>query len=118
MDLPPLGSVWNVDTELFEIVPAVPDLEPVGEVRVPKNVEEEEEFGPQFIALPAVPMFEDSERSRGLDFEDVDNDNVIYEEYLDIINCEFDCVTKFCSSGDERCSDDCYQFCSRNLNQN
>merc|ERR1712083_249264 len=98
---PPPLPVWNVDTDLFEIVPAVPGKEP----------EEEEVVDARFLALPAVPDYEETVRSSELDFEDLDN-NVNYEEYLDIINCDFDCVKKFCSDEDAECEDNCYKSCS------
>merc|ERR1711953_179011 len=112
---PPLpAAVWNVDTELFEIVPAVPGRETIRELRVTKHVEDEEEFSAEFIALPGVPLYDEADRSRDVDFEDLDNDNDIVYEYLDIINCDFECVRKLCRSEDEQCADSCYQFCSRN----
>jgi len=89
----------------------VPGLERIREVRVTKDVEDEEELRPQFIALPAVPRNEEKERSRGRELDNNDIKLEEYEEHLDIINCEFDCVTKFCPSDEEQCSDDCYQFC-------
>ena len=63
----------------------------------------------QFIALLAVPDQRETERSGSSPANEINN-----EEYLEIINCDFDCVTKLCQSDDEQCIDQCYQFCSRN----
>ena len=79
-----------------------------------QHVEDEEEFSAEFIALPAVPLYDEADRSRDVDFEDLDNDNDIIYEYLDIINCDFECVRKLCRSEDAQCADSCYQSCSRN----
>ena len=101
---PPASNIWNVDTELFQIVPAVPGRE----------ITEDVDNQPKFLALLAVPDREERDRSRVVSLEDLDDNDVNDEEYLEIINCDFDCVTKLCQSDDEQCIDQCYQFCSRN----
>merc|ERR1711874_878381 len=104
---PPPSSIWNVDTEIFQIVPAVPGRE----IRVTEDLESQSQ--PKFIALLAVPDHSETDRSRLDSSGDVGNE-ISNEEYLDIINCDFDCVTKLCQSDDEQCIDSCYQYCSRN----
>merc|ERR1711874_436169 len=104
---PPPSNIWNVDTELFQIVPAVPGRE----VLLPEEVDNQ----PKFIALLAVPDQQERDRSQVASLEYLDdNDDFDNEDYLEIINCDFDCVTKLCQSEDEQCIDQCYQFCSRN----
>ena len=106
------SNIWNVDRELFQIVPAVPGREVAS---LTEEVDPQPQ--PQFVALLAVPDQVETERSRGGSSEGLGeeigdiSDN---QEYLEIINCDFDCVTKLCQPDDEQCVDQCYQFCSRN----
>jgi len=83
-------SVWNVDENLFEIVPAVPYKE---ESRSLKIVEVSQD-------LPSLQ-----------NIQSTSND---YEEFYDLLSCEFDCVTKFCNlKKNQNCEEKCKNICNQ-----